>query len=129
MKSRLRPGSVASKVIEALRQHGCATRSGLMFLTGSDADNLLVTLHHMEARKLIVVIGTIDEARAAEVAFVAGGGLRHMRGNTRIFALKGTPQLPPLESVRREALGVRRSSSGGIKATSRTIPAYRWFVS
>jgi len=123
------PGSAASLIIGALMSKPRATQGGLMWLTFKEQNLVAAALQHLVKAKRVVILGTAEQAQRAGVEFVVDPGTAQHRPDARIYALPGTPMLPPLEGVRREALGVRRSRGSGQFATSRTIPAYRWFLS
>ena len=126
MSGSLHRGSLASLMVEALKHKKRATSSGLLWLTCGEPKNVGATLHHLVATKRVISIGTVQQARMAEVEFVHGPGGRFQRHDAQVFALAGETMLPARPPSAKERAA--RSKSSGIPAGKRTIPAYRWFL-
>ena len=119
-----------SRVIGALKGRP-ATRRGLAKLLAT-ADNE-IPLFDMVTYRKVIAIGTVAQARAADIDFEAGDGgeRKFVRLDAQVYALPGTALLPALEPDTETTLQAsrrlpRKSKGSGKVAGPRTIPAYRW---
>ena len=130
MKARkLRPDSVATRILLALESYPCATRGGLIKVTSADPDNVSQSLCNLDRDGLIVVIGSYERARAAGVDILTGENFKTTPSTTNVYALAGTPALPLIGGTARRQAPRSRPHGSGVIAGPRTIPQYRWFLS
>lgn len=76
------------RVITALRKHGPMVAAEIAIAADRKPTTLPVMLNCMVANSLLIVIGTAEQA-----------GKQGVRKDARVFALPGTPMLPPVMRI------------------------------
>jgi hypothetical protein len=92
-KKPIRPCSQGARVLGTLTRHPRATVGGLATLLPFDEPNLAAMLGYLCARGRVIRLGTLGQARAAGIDVLFGV---RPRDHQKIYALPGTPLLPPL---------------------------------
>lgn len=112
----------AQAVLEALKRGPCVSGALAARIERPSSAAISGTLSWMVATGKVVEIGTLVQAWAAGVE-VDVAGARRVRSVLKVFALPGTPMLPPLPGVPRPS---QTKSGSGVVAGPKVIRGYLW---